>query len=130
VITTPQPSGACPTVASSTLTHYDLGAGTFNAQQLLVSSDSSRAWIVTDTSSVLTFALTANAPTAIPLSGGTVALNGGLTLDGSQLYVGTIDGSVHRIALGSLSDEQQIVPGLTDANNNAVAPDLLSVLPK
>ncbi len=130
VITTPQPSGSCPTVAGSTLTNYDLGAGTFNAQQLLVSSDSSRAWILTDASSVLTFALTANAPTAIPLQPATVALTGALTLDGSQLYVGTIDGSVHRIALSSLSDEQQIVPGLVDANNNAVAPDLISVLPK
>jgi hypothetical protein len=130
VITTAQPSGACPTAASSTLASYDLSAGSFNPQQLLVSFDSSRAWIITDTSSVLTFDLTSKTPTAIPLTGATIALNGGLTLDSSQLYVGTIDGSVHRIALSSLSDAQQITPGLIDANKNAVAPDLVTVLPK
>ncbi len=130
VITTPQPGGACPTVASSTLASYDLGAGSFNPQQLLVSFDSSRAWIITDQSSVLTFDLTTNTPTAIPLAGATIALNEGLTLDSSQLYVGTIDGSVHRIDLSTLSDAQQIVPGLFDANNTAVAPDLVAVLPK
>jgi hypothetical protein len=130
VITTPQPSGTCPTVASSTLTSYDLGAGSFNPQQLLVSFDSSRAWIITDQSSVLTFDLTTNTPTAIPLAGGTSAVSGGLTLDSSQLYVGALDGSVHRIALSSLSDAQQIGPGLKDANSNGVAPDLVAVLPK
>ncbi len=130
VITTAQPSGTCPTVASSTLASYDLGAGSFNPQQLLVSFDSSRAWIISDQSSVLTFDLTTNTPTAIPLAGGTSAVSGGLTLDSSQLYVGALDGSVHRIALSSLSDAQQIGPGLKDANSNGVAPDLVAVLPK
>jgi hypothetical protein len=130
LISTTQPTGSCPTVASSSLTGYDLGAGSFNPQQLLVSSGSSRAWIVTDQTSVLTFDLTTNTPTAIPLAGGVVAYTGGLTLDGSQFYVGTIDGSVHRLNSSSLSDVQQISPGLKDANSNPVAPDLVTVLPK
>lgn len=130
LITTTQPTGTCPTVASSSLTGYDLGAGSFNPLQLLVSSGSDRAWIITDQSSVLTFDLTTNTPAAIPLTGGVIAYNGGLTLDGSQLYVGAYDGSVHRIQLSSLSDAQEISPGLKDANSNVVAPDLVTVLTK
>jgi hypothetical protein len=130
VIATAQPSGSCPVVASSTLTGYDLGAGSFTPQQLLVSSDSSRAWIIGNQNSVLTFDLNAHVPTSIPLAGGVVGYTGGLTLDGSQLYVGSIDGTVHRIALSSLSDAQQIGVGLTDANSNPVPPDLVTILPK
>ena len=130
VITTTQPSGACPTVASSTLASYDLGAGNFTPNQLIVSFNSSRAWIITNQSSVLTFRLSSNTPDSIPLHGATVALSGGLTLDSQQLYVGTIDGTVHRIGANSLSDEQQIGVGLKDSKNNPVAPDLVTVLPK
>lgn len=130
VIVTPQPGGTCPVAASSALSTFDLGLGSFTPEQLLVSFDSTHAWVVTNTSSLLSFDLTTNTPTTVPLANGTVALSGGLTLDSSQLYLGTIDGSVHRIALSSLSDAQQIAVGLTDANNVAVAPDLVAVLPK
>ena len=95
-----------------------------------MSFDSTHAWVVTNTNSVLSFDLTTNTPTTVPLANGTVALSGGLTLDSTQLYLGTIDGSVHRIALSSLSDAQQITVGLTDANGATVAPDLVAVLPK
>lgn len=130
VIVTPQPTGACPVAASSTVSTFNLGAGTFTPTQLVVSFDSTHAWVITDTSSLLSFDLTTNTPATVALAGGTVALSGGLTLDSSNLYVGTIDGSVHRITLSPLADAQQIVVGLTDANNVTVAPDLVSVLPK
>ncbi len=130
VIVTPQPSGTCPVAASSGLSTFNLGIGSFTPEQLLVSFDSTHAWVVTNTNSVLSFDLTTNTPTTVPLANGTVALSGGLTLDSTQLYLGTIDGSVHRIALSSLSDAQQITVGLTDANGATVAPDLVAVLPK
>ena len=130
VITTPQPGGTCPTTASSTLAGYDLGAGSFNGRQLVVSFDSQTAWVITDQNFVLSFSLTNNTPTTIPLSGGVQALSGGLTLDSSQLYVGATDGNIHRIALSSLSDAQSIAPGLKDANSNTAIPDLVAVLPK
>ena len=107
VITTPQPSGTCPTVASSTLAGYDLAAGTFTPQQLLVSFDSSRAWIITSQSSVLTFDLTTNTPTSIPLAGGTVALSGELRRATWRLNVETSVGSVSLNEKSSLSDAQQ-----------------------
>jgi len=130
VITTAQPTGSCPIMASSTLTSYDLGAGSFTPQELLVSSDSMRVWIISNQPSVLMFNLAAHAPISIPLTGGSVGYTGGLTLDGAQLYVGAIDGTIHRIALSSFSDEQQIGAGLVDANSNPVAADLVTVLPK
>ena len=130
VITTSQPAGTCPVVASSTLTGYDLGAGSFTPKQLLVSADSTRAWIIDDQTSVLSFNLTNNSPTTIPLVNGVTAYSAGLTLDGTQLYVGASDGNVHRIASTSLSDAQTIVAGLKDANSNPVIPDLVTVLPK
>ncbi len=130
VITTPQPGGSCPTAASSALSSYDLQAGSFTPRQLLVSFDSSRAWIITDQPTVLTFALGTNSPATIALSGGVQAYSGGLTLDSSQLYVGASDGNVHIIASSSLSDVQTIAPGLKDANSNTAVPDLVAVLPK
>jgi len=130
VITTAQPTPGCPTTASSTLTAYGLGAGSFTPRELLVSFDSSHAWVITDQTFVALFNLTNNTPTTISLAGGAVGLSGGLTLDSSQLYVGATDGNVHRIAVSSLSDEQQIAPGLKDSNSNTVAPDLVAVLPK
>ena len=130
VITTPQPGPGCPTTVSSALASYDLGAGSFTPRQLLVSFDSSRAWIITDQNFLLSFDLANNAPTTIPLAGGVQALSGGLTTDSSQLYVGASDDNVHRIAVGSLSDAQSIAPGLKDANSNVVVPDLVTVLPK
>jgi len=130
VITTTQPGGSCPTTASSTLSSYDLQAGNFSARQLVPSFDSANAWIITDQNFVVAFNLANNSPTTIPLAGGAQGLSGGLTLDSSQLYVGAGDGNVHRIALSSLSDEQQIAPGLLDANSNVAVPDLVAVLPQ
>jgi hypothetical protein len=130
VITTPQPTGSCPTMASSALTTYDLQAGSFNAGQLLVSYDSSNAWILTDQNFVLLFNLSNHTPTPITLANNVQALSGALTLDSSQLYVGANDGNVHRVVLNTLADELVIVPGLKDANSNVALPDLLAVLPK
>jgi len=130
VITTSQPGGTCPTTASSTLTGYDLQAGSFNPRQLLVSYDSSNAWIITDQNAVLLFNLANHTPNSILLANNTVGLSGALTLDSSQLYVGANDGNVHRIVLNTLADELIIVPGLKDANSNVALPDLVADLPK
>jgi len=130
VIATPLPSGSCPVVVSNALNSYDLQAGNFTPRQLLVSFDSSHAWVISDLSSIISFDLTQLAPTAIPLVGNVPAFSGGMTLDSQQLYVGTADNTVHRISVASMSDAQQINPGLKDANSVAVAPDLVTVLPK
>ncbi len=130
IITTTQPTGTCPVVASNTLSSYDLQAGDFTPTQLLVSNDSSKAWIVSNLPAVLSFDLSTLAPASIKLSGGAQPLSAGITLDSQTLYVGASDLNVHLISASSLSDTQQLSPGLKDANSNAVAPDLIAVLPK
>jgi trimeric autotransporter adhesin len=130
LITTPQPTGTCPVIASSTLTSYDLQAGTFTPSQLIVSYDSTRAWILSNLASVLSFNISTPTPTSISLAGGAQPVSAALTLDSSSLYVGASDFNVHLISASSLSDTQQLVPGLKDANSNSVAPDLIAVLPR
>jgi hypothetical protein len=130
VITTPAPTGSCPVSANSSINNYDLGAGSFNPRQLLVSFNSSKAWVVSDLNSILSFDLTSLSPTSIPLFNGAQGLSGGMTLDSAQLYVGGSDGLVHRIDTSALTDAQQIDPGLKDSNSNSVPPELVAVLPK
>ncbi|MGC2109747.1 MAG: Ig-like domain-containing protein [Candidatus Korobacteraceae bacterium] len=122
-------SPGCPVTTPSSLVNYDLGAGAFNAQQLIVSPNSSHAWIISDLPELLSFYLPTFAPAATPYAGGATAFSGGVTSDGTQLYVGTSDGTVHRIAVASNSDVQQIAVGLKDTNGNATPPNLVTVVP-
>ncbi len=131
VVSTPSTlSAGCPvTTDTSKLNSYDLGAGSFNATQLFLSTDSSRAWIVSDLPDLLTFNLTSLAPTAISLAGGATPLSGGIQPDGKQVYVGASDGAVHRIDAGSLTDAAQIPVALKDSSGNPVTPNLVYVVP-
>ena len=131
VVTTPATlSAGCPvTTNNSTLVSYDLGAGSFNASQLFLSSDSSHTWIISDLPDLLSFNLSTLIPTAIPLTGGATPLSGGVRPDGQQVYVGASDGAVHRIAVSSLTDAAQIPVNLKDSNGNSVTPNLVYVVP-
>jgi hypothetical protein len=131
IVATPLPLNAgCPITTPSTLTTHDLGLGTFTPAQLLLSQDSSTAWILpSDLTSVVNFNLSNSTPTAIPLAGGAMPLSAGLTADGTQLWVGTTDNKVHVIYSSSSSDGAQVSVNLTDSNGNATAPNLVTVLP-
>jgi len=65
----------------------------------------------------------------IPYASGAIAYSGGITLDGSQVYVGTSDGTVHRIDVASSADVQQITVNLLNASGALVAPNLVAVQP-
>jgi hypothetical protein len=130
VISTPSLlSAGCPVTTKSTITPYDLGAGSFTAQQVFVSPDSSRAWIVSNLPQVLTFSLPSLAPNNIPLTGGATAYNGGITMDSQNAYFGASDGTVHRILVSELSDVAQVAVNLKDANGNVTPPNLVVVVP-
>ena len=131
VVSTPATlSAGCPvTTNNSTLVSYDLGAGSFNASQLFLSSDSSHAWIISDLPDLLSFNLSTLIPAAIPLTGGATPLSGGIRPDGQQVYVGASDGAVHRIDVSSLTDAAQISVNLKDSNGNPVTPNLVYVVP-
>ncbi len=119
----------CPVTDASTIISVDLGVGAFNARQLFFSPDGSRAWIISDLPKLLYWDLQLSAPAVIPYVGGVTANGGGITLDGTQVYVGASDGTVHRIDVASGSDVQQIAVNLKDANGNPVAPNLVYVEP-
>ncbi len=130
VISTPSVlSAGCPVTTKSTITPYDLGAGSFTARQTFVSPDSSRAWIVSNLPQILTFSLPSLTPNNIPLTGGATAYNGGITMDSANAYFGASDGTVHRILVDELSDVSQIAVNLKDSSGNVTPPNLVVVVP-
>ncbi len=119
----------CPITTQSTISSVDMGVGAFNARQLFYSSDSSRMWIISDLPELLTLIPSTSTPSVIPYFGGATAYGGGITLDGAEVYVGTSDGTVHRIDVASSTDVQQIAVNLKDSNGNLVTPNLVYVQP-
>ena len=128
VVTTGTVQAGCPAAAPNSVASFDLGAGPFNARQIFFSSNSTGAWIVSDLPELLLFDLTNSTPYTIPYAGGATAYNGGITLDGAQVYVGANDGTVHRIDVASHTDTP-IAVNLKDGNGNPVAPNLVYVVP-
>jgi trimeric autotransporter adhesin len=130
VVTTAAIPPGCPPTALSTVNSYNLGFGSFTANQIFISPDSSRAWVLSNLNSVIGLNLSTFAPFSIALANGAQPTTGGIMIDGSVVYVGGTDNNVHAITVSSSSDGAQISPGLKDSNGNAVAPDLVLVLPK
>jgi hypothetical protein len=98
-----------PTVDNSQIDTINLGAGSFNPQQLLVSTDESKAYIVAaDLSSVLVFDIRNQTTSAIALAGGALPVQATLTSDGGLLYVAANDGLVHVLDTLTGLDVQQI----------------------
>ena len=130
VIATPTMfNSGCPITTQSSITGYNLNAGSFTARQMLVSSDATHAYIITNLPQVLSFDLQTLSPGSASLIGGAIAASGGITLDGSRIYVGTSDTSVHQIDTASMTDAARIFVGLTDGNGNPTVPNLVTVIP-
>ena len=130
LISTPSTlTAGCPVTTLSTITPYDLGAGAFTATQMFMSPDTSRVWILSDLPQVLNFNLTELVPNNVSLAGGAFPLYGGMTLDSAHAYIGTSDGTVHRIDTKTMTDVAQIAVGLKDSSGNVTPPNLVSVLP-
>ena len=129
VVTTGAVMPGCPATAPNSVASYDLGAGPFTARQVFLSSNAADAWIISDLPELLLFDLQHLTSIPVPLTGGATAYNGGVTLDGAQVYVGTSDGTVHRIDVASHADAQQISVNLKDGNGNPVTPNLVYVAP-
>lgn len=88
---------------------FDLGRGNFVASQLIISQDGSTAYIVTPSfNSILVFNIGAQTSSAIPLVGNGIPLQASLTPDGTQLYVGSSDGTLHILQTDTGTDVQQI----------------------
>jgi hypothetical protein len=118
----------CPFTATPTgSTFVNLGQGTFTPLKLLIAPDYSRAYILaSNLGSVFVVDLGVNAVSAIPLTGNPVPLDASLTSDGSLIYVGTNDGSVHVVSTISGGDLQQIT---LSTNNNSNKTSLCGNIP-
>jgi len=134
-------TGCTPTVVNNDPlpATFDLGRGNFAASQLIISQDGSTAYIVTpDFNSILVFNIGAKTTSAIPLVGTGFPLHASLTPDGTQLYVGSSDGTVHVLQTNTGSDVEQIAfpsPGLCQTSAGqpfpgvTCNPDLVAVKP-
>jgi DNA-binding beta-propeller fold protein YncE len=133
-------STTCPFTATPTgSTFLNLGQGTFTPLKLLIAPDYSRAYILaSDLGSIFVVDLGVNAVSAIPLTGNPAPLDASLTPDGTLIYVGANDGSVHVVSTVSGGDLQQIT--FSTANNSnktslcsnvpqTCNPDLVAVQP-
>jgi len=104
-------AGCTPTVVNDdpVPVSFDLGHGNFTASQLIISQDGSTAYVVTPSfNSVLVFNIGAQTSSAIPLAGNGTPLRASLTPDGTHLYVGSSDGTLHVIETDTGADVQQI----------------------
>jgi hypothetical protein len=133
-------STTCPFTATPKGSNFvNLGQGSFIPLKLLIAPDYSRAYILArNLGSVFVVDLGVNAVSAIPLTGNPVPLDASLTSDGSLIYVGANDGSVHVVSTISGGDLQQITFS-TNNNSNKTSlcgniplscnPDLVAVQP-
>lgn len=112
----------CPPPLAAAVTSVDLGQGAYTARQMVVTTDGSKAYIVSDLPKVLVYDVNAGTPSAIALASGASGLAASATQDGTQLYVGGSDNNVHRINTAAGTDAQQISVSFT--------PNLVAVRPK
>jgi hypothetical protein len=119
----------CPfTVTSTNSTFVNLGQGTFIPLKLLIAPDNSRAYVLaSNLGSVFVVDLGVNTVSAISLTGNPVPLDASLTPDGTLLYVGANDGSVHVVSTVSGGDLEQIT---FSTSNNSNKTSLCSNIPQ
>lgn len=118
VATTNAPtSTTCPfTVTHQPPAFVNLGQGDFTPLKLILAPDGSRAYILaSNLASVFIYDFGVGTVSAIPLTGGPVPLDATLTTDGTLLYVGAADGTLHVISTVSGGDLQQV----SFTNNNS-----------
>jgi hypothetical protein len=104
-------AGCTPTVVDNdpAPVSFNLGRGNFVATQMILSQDGSTAYVVTPNfNSILVFNIGAQTSSAIPLVGTGFPLRASLTPDGTQLYVGSSDGTLHLLQTNIGADIQQI----------------------
>jgi hypothetical protein len=123
------PQATCPfPVTTADSTFVNLGQGNFTPLKLLIAPDNSQAYILaSNLGSVFILDLGVNTVSAIPLTGNPVPLDASVTADGSLIYVGANDGSVHVLSTISRDDLQQIT---FVSNNNSNKSSLCGNIPQ
>ncbi len=127
---------------SNTSSFFNLGQGNFIPRQLIISGDGSTAYILANDANnnplgvILVFNILNHTSSAISLAGSAIPLRAALTSDGTVLYVGASDGTVHEVSTVAGGDFQQISFPLGLCRNAtgspftpACNPDLLAIRP-
>ncbi|HXY09420.1 MAG TPA: hypothetical protein VEI52_16370 [Terriglobales bacterium] len=108
------PTGCSPTVSNVT-SSLDLGYSNFTPTQLIVSEDGSTAYLISpDQNAILSAGIVAQTSSTFTLRGNAAPLAGSLSPDGSILFVGASDGTVHTVHPEAGGDvaQAQILAGL------------------
>ena len=105
-----------PDPPAQEFTFANLGQGNFTPLKMILASDNSKAYILAaNLGSVFVYNFGVGTVSAIPLLGNPAPLDAALTSDGTLLYVGANDTSVHVVSTVSGADVQQV----TFINNNS-----------
>jgi len=131
------PSGCAPALTDEPVASFNLGHGNFTPTQLIISEDGVTAYVITSNlSSILVFNIPGLTSSAISLSGNAIPLSATLTPDGTLLYVGASDGTVHVVSTVAGGDIKQIPLPQGLCQNSAglpfpgtCLPDLIAVKP-
>jgi hypothetical protein len=104
----PAPRGGL-TVTNTVNPAINLGQGSFNPTQILISSDGASVYIVTSNlSAIVVFNTASQTPSTMALSGNAIPVSAALSPDNSRLYVGGNDGLVHVLDTTTGLDTTQI----------------------
>jgi hypothetical protein len=99
----------CPPTVTNTLQSVNLGQGSFLPTQFIISPDGAKAYVIASTlSSILVFDIGSQTSSAIQLAGNATPLRASLTPEGTLLYVGASDNTVHALDTVVGFDFQQI----------------------
>jgi hypothetical protein len=103
------PSGCPPAVADGPIASFNLSPSNFVPKQLIISQDGSTAYVITSNlSTILVFNIPSQTSSSISLVGNPLPLSATLTPDGTLLYVGASDGTVHVVNTVAGGDIKQI----------------------
>ena len=130
-------SNGCQPVASDSLSRsVNLGQGSFTAKQFIVSSDNTKAYVISPNfGNIPVFDIGGQITSGLTLVGNASPLSADLSTDGSTLFVGGSDDALHVIDTITNSDGMQIpfIPPTGNLCGNNVTftcpPDLVAVKP-
>jgi len=110
-------SVACTGTVTNTTNSFDLGEGSFIPTQFFISPDGSTAYILGNSSAgsppsrlpfVIVFNVNTQSASVLSLSNSATPLSASLSTDGTLLFVGADDGTLHVIETASGIDTQQV----------------------
>ena len=103
----------CTGTVTNTVTSFNLGQGNFMATQFLIAPNGQSAYVLGENSSgrlpfIIVFNVNTQTSSTLSLAGGAAPLSASLSPDGTLLFVGATDGTVHVINTASGLDTQQV----------------------